>query len=82
MSRAEIQMLATVFGSATPARQLLVAAGVPAERIPPSGDDAASFWTTVSDLLRHGLLHGGRHRVLASAGDLFPGNPVFAAGRR
>ncbi|KQC35433.1 MULTISPECIES: effector-associated domain 2-containing protein [Frankia] len=77
----EIRELASAFGQGGGARRFLVDAGVPAERIPPSDIDAATFWAEVSALLGHGLLRDGRRRVLAAAAFRFPANDVFAAGR-
>ncbi|MCM3882877.1 effector-associated domain EAD1-containing protein [Frankia sp. R82] len=74
----ELRELAVIFGTGVGARQLLVAAGLPAERIPVAEGDAAAFWTQVSWLLGHGLIRDGRRRVLAAAARAFPGNRVFA----
>lgn|GEM_PF-6711223 len=75
----EVRELAMVYGSDIAARQLLLQAGLPRERMP-SEPDALSFWLEISTQVGHGLLQDGRRRILAAAARDYPANPVFAAG--
>ncbi len=76
---AEVSELASVFHQAHAARQILAAAGLPADRQPVWSVALTSreFWTEVDVLLAAGVLIDGRRRVLAAAARLFPANPVF-----
>lgn len=79
LSQTEAKALAAAFGAGPEARLLLVAAGLPPDRVPTSSADASLFWAAVSELLANGVLIDGRRRVLAAAAARFPANPYFAA---
>ncbi|CUU56898.1 hypothetical protein Ga0074812_109118 [Parafrankia irregularis] len=75
----EIEALAETFGDPLSARHVLVAAGLAAARQPSWGNATPlRYWREVSVLLGAGIIAEGRHRVLAAAADVFPGNPAFA----
>lgn len=76
----EVQTFADVFYSVGPARAVLATAGLSRARHP-SWDTSLTFWSEVAQLVEAGAWVDGRRRLLDAAGDLFPGNPVFAAGR-
>ncbi|WP_230202801.1 DUF6777 domain-containing protein [Parafrankia discariae] len=80
MSNDEIRELARVFQKQQAAGHLLDAAGFPRGRHPTwAAQNSEDFWRQVSSELSSGVLHDGRHRVLAAAHSVFPANVVFAA---
>ncbi|SNQ45787.1 conserved hypothetical protein [Frankia canadensis] len=75
----EITALAVVFATPSSAVPLLRQCDFPLHRAPSwQADDAQEFWTAVSTLLDHGIVHEGRRRLLAAAHRQFPAHPVFA----
>lgn len=77
---AEITALAEVFPPVRTARSLLRAGGFPMTAMPAAPDTAIDFWTQVSESLAHGVLPGGRRRILAAAAQRYPGQEAFRAG--
>ncbi|WP_007512061.1 FxSxx-COOH system tetratricopeptide repeat protein [Pseudofrankia saprophytica] len=76
----EVAEFARVFPDAGSAGRVLVAAGVPVERLPSwAVTDGLGFWSAVSGLLANGLIEDGRAALCAAALELFPANPVFRA---
>ncbi|OHV31704.1 cytochrome C, partial [Pseudofrankia sp. EUN1h] len=81
LSVGEVAAFATVFPDSGSAGRVLVAAGVPVERLPSwAASDALGFWSAVSGLLSNGLIEDGPAVLCAAALELFPANPVFRAG--
>ena len=54
LGAAEIRELAVVYSSWTPARHLLLRAGLPAERIPDWAGDALTFWRRIDEMISFG----------------------------
>ncbi|WP_083473335.1 FxSxx-COOH system tetratricopeptide repeat protein [Frankia sp. R43] len=80
LSDSEIAAFARVFADSVSARQVLDLAGFPEGAHPWDATSGLAFWTSVSRLLRDGVMSGGRGRLLDAARTLYPNNAVFGSG--
>ncbi len=81
--RTALAELARVFDHQPAATALLESAGFPRQHLPPFGAGTpAEFWNTVVRAIQDGRMEGGMDRLLATAADEYPGNPVFRRWRQ
>ncbi len=76
-----IQEIAQIFPNEREARALLAKAQVPIDKVPPfDSNTPTAFWQGVCE--KPGLVGGGQEKLLSSAADIYPYNPIFGQQRR
>ncbi len=76
-----IQEIAQIFHNEREARALLAKAQVPIDKVPPfDSSTPTAFWQGVCE--KPGLVSGGPEKLLSSAADIYPYNPIFGQQRR
>ncbi|MEY9927460.1 hypothetical protein ABH926_002094 [Catenulispora sp. GP43] len=74
----EITALATAFATGSGAKRLLIRSGFPAEHLPSQTTMTGyQFWSEISEAVASGILDEGRIRILTTALETYPYNPVF-----
>jgi len=76
-----IQEIAQIFHNEREARALLAKAQVPIDKVPRfDSSTPTAFWQGVCE--KPGLVGGGQEKLLSSAADIYPYNPIFGQQRR